>query len=111
MIKSLGWMNLKQRYFYFTSILVFKCLHGLAPQHLVELFRFVKQTTGTCVNTRSVTNEMLHVPRPFCEMYKRSLSYNLQLCQTTANPKFPPPVRDIGRITVLYSGSLIFEYP
>ena len=68
-------LGLKQRYTYFTCLHVFKCLHGLAPKKLMESFKYVVETTTSSVNTRNVTNAMLHVPRPFCEMYKRSFEY------------------------------------
>ena len=33
-VKMLRWMNVKQRFQYFNIILIFKCIHGLAPQYL-----------------------------------------------------------------------------
>ena len=34
LVKSLGWMSVKQRYEYFYLLLMFKCIHGLAPNYL-----------------------------------------------------------------------------
>ena len=34
MISDLSWMNIEQRLFYFTAILMFKCLNNLAPEYL-----------------------------------------------------------------------------
>jgi hypothetical protein len=34
LVKQLGWMNIKQRFFYFETLLIFKCIHGLAPDYL-----------------------------------------------------------------------------
>ena len=29
-------MNVRQRFFYFQTLLIFKCIHGLAPQYLTN---------------------------------------------------------------------------
>ena len=34
LVKSLQWMNVHERRDYFMSILMFKCIHGLAPDYL-----------------------------------------------------------------------------
>ena len=33
LVESLQWMNVHERRYYFMSILLLKCLHGLAPDH------------------------------------------------------------------------------
>ena len=33
-VKSLGWMNVRQRFYYFNVLLMFKCIHGLAPSYM-----------------------------------------------------------------------------
>lgn len=33
-VKRLGWMNVRQRFYYFNVLLIFKCIHGLAPFYL-----------------------------------------------------------------------------
>ena len=73
LIKTLGWMNIRQRHFYFMCILMFKCLNGMAPERLKNSFSYIKNTTG--VDTRSARNNLLCIPKPNCEMYRRSLSY------------------------------------
>ena len=55
MIRDLGWMTINQRYVYFTSILMYKCLNGLAP----PLFHYVNS------NTHSSSNNDLSVPKRF----------------------------------------------
>ena len=35
LIKKLGWMTMNQRYFYFTSILVYKCMNGFTSKNSV----------------------------------------------------------------------------
>ena len=36
LVRSLGWMAIKQIFLCFQSILMFKCVHGLAPDYLVN---------------------------------------------------------------------------
>ena len=74
MILKLGWMNVYQRYFYFLGIMVFKCLHDLAPSYLCNKFQYLKNIA--IKQTRSVSDNMLSVPRPFSETYKRSFVYS-----------------------------------
>ena len=73
MIKSLGWMNIRQRHFYFICILMYKCLNDMAPERFKQMFTYVKDVTE--INTRSASNLLLKVPKPNCEMFKRGLSY------------------------------------
>ena len=45
----------------------------MSPDTLRETFKYVRDTSD--VVTRSATNMLLYVPKPNCEMFKRSLSY------------------------------------
>ena len=63
-------MSIKQRYVYFTLVLVYKCLNGLAPEYLSS------QITLMCNNTRSAATYNVVVPFPHTEMFKRSFSYS-----------------------------------
>ena len=42
LIQKLGWVNINQRYIYFTCIMVFKCLHSMAPQYLSSKMNYIK---------------------------------------------------------------------
>ena len=42
LVRSLQWMNIKERSHYFTLLLIFKCLHGIAPTYLENQICFKK---------------------------------------------------------------------
>ena len=71
-VKSLKWMNVKQRCQYFTTTLMFKCIHGLAPTYLVD--NIVMNCDVNGINTRSHPMNVYvpHVSSPFAE---RSFGY------------------------------------
>ena len=73
LVKKLKWMNVQQRFDYFQHLLVFKCIHGMAPDYLVN--EIVMDIEVRSVNTRS--HDMnLHIPFPKNEHAKRSLLYS-----------------------------------
>ena len=89
MIRDLGWMTINQRYVYFTSFLMYKCLNGLSPPYLSSLFHYVNS------NTHSSSNNDLSVPRPHTEIFERSLAY--------AGPKLwnkiPLSIREVSNMS------------
>ena len=72
-IQKLGWMNIDQRYQYFTGILMFKSLNNLAPLPLQNLFSHV--CTKHSYNTRNASDDALSLPKCHLECYKQSLEY------------------------------------
>ena len=66
MVTELGWMSVDQRFDYFIDILMYKCLHGIAPQYLISQFKYVQSST------RSSERRDLVVPHPNIEIFKRS---------------------------------------
>ena len=73
-VKELGWMNVSQRRDYFTAVLVYKSLHGIAPDHLSDLFTYVRDINR--YSTRSTSTNELFVPRVKKSIFMRSLQYN-----------------------------------
>ena len=72
LVKQLGWMNVKQRFLYFQNLTIFKCIHGLAPTHLVNNVTMEIEIS----NIRTRKHPMnLHVPLPLNETHKRMLFY------------------------------------
>ena len=69
MIHELRWMNINQRYQYFTLLLMYKCLNNQAPSYLSSQFNYVSSST------HNATNKNLLLPRPNTELFKRSFSY------------------------------------
>ena len=74
MIKQLKWSTVQNRYTYFTCIMVYKCLNGLAPDYLINLFKYISETHSYI--TRNVSNNNLALPSLSTSLYKRSFSYN-----------------------------------
>ena len=72
LVKKLGWMNVKERYLYFQTLLIFKCIHGLAPHYLTNniiLDIEVKER-------RTRKHDMnLYLPIPESENHKKMFIY------------------------------------
>ena len=73
LIKQLSWMNIHQRLSYFLGILVFKCLNNQAPTYLTELLNYV--TDHQTYHTRSVSNNLLLVPRSHLSLFQQSFHF------------------------------------
>ena len=56
MIKQLNWMPIETRLIYFICIMVYKCLNGLAPRYLTNLFNYTANVHD--YNTRNVTDNL-----------------------------------------------------
>ena len=73
LIKKLGWMTMNQRYFYFTSTLVYKCMNGLTSKTLSD--RFNKPLDVHNIETRFAKNNNLCLPHPRTNYMKKGFSY------------------------------------
>ena len=69
LVKELEWMNVKDKCHYFTCILMFKCLHNLAPSYLCDGIYLANEITS--YNTRL---HPLNVYTQLC--HKRSFKWN-----------------------------------
>ena len=65
-------MNVRQRILYFQNLIIFKSIHGLAPDYLVNIVTMEIEITG--VNTRR-HDKNLYVPFPDNEFHKTMLFY------------------------------------
>jgi hypothetical protein len=72
-IKDLNWMTVKQRCMYFTTVLMFKCIHGLAPFYLVNDIVMNFDVNG--FNTRSHPMNV-YIPNVSSQLAKRSFNYS-----------------------------------
>jgi len=73
LVKQLKWMNVSERIKYFERLLMFKCIHGMAPEYLCNQVTMEIEVRN--VNTRS--HDMnVYVPFPNNEMSKKSLFYS-----------------------------------
>ena len=71
---SLNWMTVKNRYFYFLGIFVYKCLYNIAPSPLVERFNVMDDSRP--YHTRAVSNKDLIIPHYHLSICKTSISYS-----------------------------------
>ena len=72
-MKELSWQSLEQRRDYFLATLMFKCIHGHAPNRLCQDIEMVFDRHG--MNTRNANSLKLTVPKPNLECFKRSFRY------------------------------------
>ena len=92
MISDLSWMNIEQRLFYFTAILMFKCLNNLAPEYLSNLLKYTHELHPH--NTRHASNWNLNIPKPKTSTFMNSFSYQGPLIWNT----LPTNIRDSNNI-------------
>jgi hypothetical protein len=72
-LKSLRLNRFDQRKLYHLSTLIFKSIHGLAPNYLANQVLFSYEVSGK--NLRSLDNYILYKSRPKKELFKQSLFY------------------------------------
>ena len=73
LVRSLKLQTIRERRDYFLCVLMFKCIHGLAPHYLSNDGTMHVDIHG--YDTRSAENMDLYIPRCTKEIYKRSFSY------------------------------------
>jgi hypothetical protein len=73
LVRQLKWQTIQQRINYFLSTQMYNCIHGNAPDYLVN--SIVMACEASDVNTR--VNDTLNVQVPFCrtDIMKRSFIY------------------------------------
>ncbi len=74
LVSELGWQNVAQRRDYFTAVLVFKALHGLAPVYIQDLFSYTGDLNPR--STRGAAGNNLYVPKINKCVFSQSLAYN-----------------------------------
>ena len=72
-LRELHWLPVQQRLKFKTAVLVFKCLHGLAPAYLADYCQPTTVTAG-CTRLRSAHTRQLAVPRPNTSYGDRSFA-------------------------------------
>ena len=73
LVRSLKLQTIRERRDYFLCVLMFKCIHGLAPHYLSNDVTMHVDIHG--YDTRSAENTDLYIPRCAKEIYKRSFLY------------------------------------
>ena len=72
MFNELNWLSFPKRVQYHTCIMMYKTLHGSAPEYMSNLF--VKSSEVHNRNLRSVDNETLRIPYARTNIYDRSFA-------------------------------------
>ena len=96
-VNALGWFNVRQRFYYFNVLLMFKCIHGLAPLYisnnvLMEC-EMVSRSLRSC--------ESMNIYVPYCENFYQSKTF-----ATTAGKfwnNLPKVLQNICDITLFKS--------
>ena len=78
LIRKLKWMTVEERCIYFTSVLTYKSINGLASESFTNYFH--KAGNVHTYATRFVSNENVELPKPKTNYLKRSLSYRGASC-------------------------------
>jgi len=73
-LKSLHIMNVHQRAVYFNLVLMFKCIHGLAPEYLVNEIVMACEVSDRSTRFNDFNN--VYVPYPRKDVFKSSFVYN-----------------------------------
>jgi hypothetical protein len=74
LVEQLGWQSVVQRRDYFTAVLVFKALNGIAPVYIQDLFTFCHDINIR--STRNTAGNNLYVPQINKCVFGQSLQYN-----------------------------------
>lgn len=74
LVKSLGWSNCMERYKYLVSTLMFKCIHGLAPDYLSDTLNL--ESDVSVLNTRSSCSLNARLPPWRTTGFKKAFVYN-----------------------------------
>ena len=72
-LRSLHWLPVRQRIFFKTAVLVWKCIHDVAPAYLQEVCLPVESVPGR-PRLRSVSTGCVELPRVLTSTGQRSFS-------------------------------------
>ena len=104
LFQELKWMTVYERLQYKTATLVFKSLTNMSPLYLSSKFHTVLYQNR---QLRSSTNNLLYVPKPNLEIFRKSISY--------AGPKLwnslPLEIRNAKSILSFKSLYIKFRFP
>ena len=89
---TLGWLPVDLRIVYFTALLTFKSLNGLAPGYLTDCFQRISDVTNS--NTRNASQGNLYPPRFKTANGQRSFSFRA----VTIWNSIPPSIRDSSTV-------------
>ena len=106
LVQSLQLQTIREHRYYFLYVLMFKCIHGLAPHYLSNDVTMVVDIHG--YDTRSYENADLCVPICTKELCKRSFSYKVSMLWKDLKESSPLGLSKSNYRFVI--GWYIFEY-
>ena len=71
-VKELGWLNVYERKIYLTSLLMYKCVNGIAPNYLSDRLVFADEIHEH--HTRQVSDNAIYVPHAQTQYFQRSFA-------------------------------------
>ena len=69
---KLKWLSFPRRVQYHTCVMVYKALKNMSPEYITDLFTKVSETHNR--STRSVDNDLLHIPSFKTSLFENSFS-------------------------------------
>ena len=74
LVRKLKWITITQRRGYFTALVMFKCVHGMAPDYLCDSISLHKAIANRI--TRSYDDvHKVHVSRAPIQLFKNAFAY------------------------------------
>ena len=73
LMTQLNMSSFQNRYKYFLSLLTYKAIHGLVPDHIANNIIFSYEVSQR--HLRSFNNMHLYKPKPTCELFKKSFAF------------------------------------
>ena len=98
LVKHLKLQNIRQRRDYFITTLMFKSIHGLAPNYLCDNVTMNFDING--YNTRGCDNMNVYIPRPYKEIYRNSFAYQGAVLWNA----LPPEVKESANLDEFKAG-------
>ena len=98
-VDDLHWLPVRQRIKFKTAVLVYKCLHGMAPPYLTSYCTPVSAQTGRS-NLRSATTGQLVVPRTRTVYGSRSFAVHGPVVWNCLPAELRSPDMTLGVLTL-----------
>ena len=98
LVKNLKLHNIRQRRDYFLTTLMFKAIHGLAPNYLCDNVTMNFDVNG--YNTRGCDNMNVYIPRPHKEIYRNSFAYQGAVLWNS----LPPEIKESENLNAFKAG-------
>jgi hypothetical protein len=105
LLRRLNWMNVKQRRDFLMAKLMYKCVNGMAPNYLCDLF-YLKSVLHP-YETRYTVNENLYIPKFNTNKYKTCIMYQGPKIWNTL-PKVVKNSENLREFVKEYRNSILF---